>query len=126
MMKLLPVLLGALSLTAAAFGADTSQTVYIGLPLGENGHGQQTVNKFGVPFNEGQLPLDERGSADVSVGGKVEHIFLMGMVDRNLPEIMERQKRTGPSEVIRPASAMDAWADPRDQAVRFFVGDNLG
>ncbi len=40
----------------------------------------------------------------------------------------ERTGRSGrgPSQVIRPAVPLDAWTDPRDQSVRFWVGDQLG
>jgi hypothetical protein len=44
---------------------------------------------------------------------------------------ISEQERSGrsaraPSELIRPAVPADAWADPRDQSTRFWVGDKLG
>ncbi len=109
---------------ATAFAAETNQLKYLALPLGKNvQQDQKTLVRYGVPFITNNLPLDEGGSAQIDIGGKAERIFLLGMTDKNVPKA---QNRRGPSELIRPAVATDGWADPRDQSVRFFVGDEMG
>ncbi len=106
------------------FAAETNQLKYLALPLEKNGgQEQKNMDKYGVPFIAGNLPLVEGGSTQVDIGGKAERIFLLGMTDKNVPKA---QNRRGPSELIRPAVATDGWADPRDQSVRFFVGDEVG
>ncbi len=123
-MKTLFALSAGLFLVATTFAAETNQLKYLALPLGKNEQqDQKTMLCYGVPFITNNLPLDEGGSAQVDVGGKAERIFLLGMTDKNSPKV---QNRRGPSELIRPAVPTDGWADPRDRAVRFFVGDELG
>ena len=127
------VLLLAISSLAATTFADNEK--YLGLPLttapngnpGGPGANQSAIrNSYGVPFIEGPLPLDQGGSARVTVGGTADRIFLLGMTD----QISEKERTGGtrwaPSELIRPAVPVDAWTDPRDQSVRFWVGDKLG
>ena len=121
-MKRFVLLLAAFFLTATVF-ADNEK--YFGLPLTTPEIGAIS-NDFGVPFVEGPLPLEQGGSARVTVGARVDRIFLLGMTD----QISEKQRaghsKHAPSELIRPAIPVDAWTDPRDQSVRFWVGDKLG
>jgi hypothetical protein len=120
----------ALFLTATPLVAQTNppagQEQFIALPIAQQ-HGPvytiSTLIDDRAPFLVGALPIAEGGSAQVNVGGTIDHIFLLGMTDKNSPKM---QNRRGPSELIRPATAIDAWTDPRDQSVRFFVGDDMG
>jgi hypothetical protein len=88
--------------------ADDSQEKYVALPPAngfDEENNQAMVNRYGVPFLEGTLPLEERGTARVDLGGnQVKRIFLLGMT-YNKP---------------RP------WSHLRDSSMRFFVGDELG
>ena len=121
-MRRLTLLIAVFSLIETAFATDQK---YLGLPLTTPPIGA-IGNHYGVPFVEGPLPLESGGSAQVTVGGTVGRIFLLGMTDQiSEKERIGRSKR-GPSELIRPAIPVDAWTDPRDQSVRFWVGDKLG
>jgi hypothetical protein len=123
----LSLLFTLFSLTATAFAADNE---YLGLPLAApvpNRNPQIAIrNCYGVPFVQGQLPLEQGGTASIAVGGSVGRIFLLGMTDQISEEERIGRSRRGPSEIIRPAVPVDAWTDPLDQSTRFWVGDKLG
>lgn len=91
----------------AQLANETSPEEYSALSLSGNGEksSQQAVNRYGVPFIEGTLPLQEKGTVKVDLGGNsVKRIFLMGMTyDKPNP-----------------------WSHPRDSSMKFFVGDELG
>src|ERR1700722_9079025 len=100
----------ALFVIAAPVGqfafADGVQEKYVALPLA-NGveNNQGIVNRYGVPFIEGTLPIQEKGKARVDLSGnQVERIFLLGMT------------------YAKP----NPWSHPRDFSMKFFVGDELG
>jgi hypothetical protein len=125
-MRQIALLITIFSLTATAFAADEK---YLGVPLATPGPGANRSairNSYGVPFIEGQLPLEQGGSASINVGGRVGRIFLLGMTDQISEEERIGRSRRGPSELIRPAVPVDAWTDPLDQSTRFWVGDKLG
>lgn len=86
-----------------------------------------SLNRYGVPFVDGVLPLEPGGSAQVRVGGRANRIFLLGMTDANLATRTSDQQNyslhSGSGARSIPAYG---WADPRDYSVRFFVGDELG
>jgi hypothetical protein len=98
---------------------------YVGVPLA-TALTNEVHTCYGVPFVQGPLPLEQGGSAKVTVGAHVERILLLGMTD----QISERERtggsRRAPSEIIRPAVPVDAWTDPLNQSTRFWVGDKLG
>lgn len=123
-MKLALSLISIVFLGAAALASDEK---YLALPLAPGGMTDSNVlDRYGVSFVPGALPLDNGGCAQVSIGGRVNRIFLLGMTD----QISERARTGGskraPSQLIRPAVPVDAWTDPLDQSVRFWVGDKLG
>jgi hypothetical protein len=136
-MRRLALLITIFTLTATAFAADEK---YLGLPLtapapgvsafpnpGGLGANRSAIqNRYGMPFIEGALRLEPGGSACVTVGGRVNRIFLLGMTDQISEEKRTGRSRRAPSELIRPAVPVDAWVDPQDQSVRFWVGDKLG
>ncbi len=104
------MLLAVVSFTTTLFATGTSELAtdekYLALPLGKTGGPTPNIlNRNGVPFIEGTLPLDANGSARVLVGGRVKRIFLLGMTE---------------------SAKIAGWADPRDYSVRYFVGDELG
>jgi hypothetical protein len=94
---------------------------FIGLPIAP--FTLDTVVRDGVPFQEGPLPLAEGGSARVNVGGTVDHIFLLGMTDK---AYFKNRPTRGPGDLARPVIPAEAWGDPRDLSLRFFVGDDMG
>lgn len=100
---------------------------YLALPLGNEAQAPATLNRYGVPFVAGMLPLVSGGSAQVNVGGQVDRIFLLGMTDANTASIQADQQtyslRAGSGARTIPPYG---WADPRDYSYRFFVGDELG
>ncbi|MGH9598803.1 MAG: hypothetical protein ACRD27_02990, partial [Terracidiphilus sp.] len=102
---------------------------YMALSLGhgEKQCGGKILNRYGVPFAEGILPLHPGGSAQVSVGGRAERIFLLGMTDANEASCPGDRRNyslhSGSGAKTIPAYG---WADPRNESVRFFVGDELG
>ncbi len=63
----------------------------------------------------------------MNVGGRADRIFLLGMTDANTTSVPPDQKDyslqfgSGPKTI-----PVHGWADPRDESVRFFVGDELG
>ena len=103
---------------------------YFALTLGKPGDRESSseiLSRYGVPFMEGILPLDPGGSAQVSVGGPTERIFLLGMTDANeaSSKIDQRDDSLHSGSGSRTIPAY-GWADPRDESVRFFIGDELG
>jgi hypothetical protein len=110
-----------------SFGQGSNiQAKYLCLPLlkGETkGTDYKIRNRYGIPFIEGMLPLDS-DSAKVNIGGQVERIFLLGMTDTNKPS--ETKSKRVPSELIRPFIPIDGWADPRNDSVHIYIGDQLG
>jgi hypothetical protein len=80
---------------------------YLALPLtsAQNTTDHKPLNRYGIPFIEGVLPVHPDGTALVSVGGRVKRIFLRGMTESAGPR---------------------AWSDPNDYSARYFIGDNLG
>ena len=101
---------------------------YLALPLTRRAGGK-VLNRYGVPFREEILPLTTGGAAQVHVGVSAKRIFFLGMTDTDkLPGL---KQLAGPrfrslSSLIRPATPCRGWDDPRNHAVRFFVGDHLG
>ena len=76
------------------------------LPLTEQaGKEPKIVYHSGVPFVEGKLELATNAPGQIQVGGAVKEIFLLGMTED---------------------ARISCWADPRDYAGRFFIGDDLG
>ncbi len=88
--------------------ADGTAGNYFALPLAK-GIGQEAgrkmVDRYGIPFIEGALPIQDMGSSRVDLGDhQVKRIFLLGMTYRK----------------PRP------WAHPRGSSMSFFIGDDLG
>lgn len=71
------------------------------------------------------LPLQPRGSAQVSVGGRAQRIFLLGMTDgvEASDDANEQPYSAHPGR--NPLFPAYGWADPRDWSYRLFVGDEL-
>lgn len=110
--------------------ADDAHEKYLALSLGngvEKESNGKILNRYGVPFMEGVLPLNPGGSAQVKVGGRLDRIFLLGMTDANTASANADQQgyslHSGSGPRTIPAYG---WADPRDYSYRFFVGDELG
>lgn len=109
---------------------DDAHEKYLALSLGnglEKGSNEKILNRYGVPFVDGVLPLQPGGTAEVSVGGRVSRIFLLGMTDANVASSTADQQNyslhSGSGARTIPPYG---WADPRDYSFRFFVGDELG
>lgn len=107
-----------------------AQEKYFALTLGNRGDKESSgkiLNRYGVPFTGGILPLDPGGSAQVSVGVQAQRIFFLGMTDANEASSKIDQQddslHSGSGARTIPAYG---WADPRDESVRFFIGDELG
>ena len=80
---------------------------FIALALAENGgtvSSSNVVERYGIPFEEGDLKLVRKGSAQVNVGCPVKRIFLLGMTEK---------------------ANLFCWASPLDHSVRFCIGDKL-
>jgi hypothetical protein len=88
--------------------AITAQEHYLALPLAKNageGANHKISDRYGIPFIEETLPIQQLGSVRVNLGGNpVKHIFLLGMT------------------YAKPSP----WAHPGDYSMRFFIGDELG
>ncbi len=99
-------LLGAES---TSFAQSTNQTseMFLVVPLSKNAKKphQKVLERYGVPFIEGALAINTNSSVQVSIGGAARRIFLLGMAEN---------------------ATIRCWADPLDESVRFFIGDNLG
>jgi hypothetical protein len=107
---------------------DRPQGKYFALSLGNGGDKQSSgeiVSRYGVPFKDGILPLQPGGSAQVNLGGPANRIFLLGMTDANqaVDDQQNDSLHSGSGDRNIPAYG---WADPRNESVRFFVGDELG
>lgn len=105
--------LGLLATPSLAWGeplgqAGSAQEKYLALPLTKGikgAPGTNILDRYGVPFIEASLPINELGTARVDVGGnQAKRIFLLGMT----------------------YSKPSPWAHPRDYSMRFFIGDELG
>jgi hypothetical protein len=111
---------------------EDAQKQYLALSLGnvpEKGSSEKTVNRYGVTFLDGVLPLHPGGSAEVSVGGRASRIFLLGMTDANVPTTTAAEQQ---DFSLHPGAGGGrnyppyGWADPLDSSFRFFVGEELG
>lgn len=71
----------------------------------ENRPDQKPLDRYGIPFLEGRLPVPMNGAANVDVDGSIKRIFLLGMTE---------------------SASVLCWGDPCDYSIRFFVGDDLG
>ncbi|MEN6324121.1 MAG: hypothetical protein ABFD09_11630 [Proteiniphilum sp.] len=86
----------------------SSQEKYLCMPLVKNetkATEQKILNRYGIPFIEGVLPVNADGSAKIELGGQVNQIFLLGMTE---------------------SAGTKCWFDPRDYSVRYFIGDEIG
>ena len=107
----LSVLVCTAGIQVAAFGQAATRMVaekYLALPLKNavNKHLRgKILRRYGIPFMEETLPVPARGTVSIPVGAMVKRIFLLGMTEH---------------------ATIRAWANPLNDAVRFFVGDNLG
>ncbi len=100
------LLLGQVS----AIAQSTNQKVqekFLALPLSKNAikSHQKALDRYGVPFIEGTLAINTNSSVQVNIGAPARRIFLLGMAEN---------------------ATIHCWADPLDESVRFFIGDNLG
>ncbi|HEV2328376.1 MAG TPA: hypothetical protein VGY56_06265 [Verrucomicrobiae bacterium] len=71
---------------------------------GETDTNSNIAERYGIPFEEGDLGLVRNGSAQVAVGGAVKRVFILGMTEK---------------------ANLFCWASPMDHSVRFFIGDKL-
>lgn len=55
--------------------ADGGQEKYLALPLAPGGGNGKLLTRYGVPFVDRVLPLEQGGSAEVKVGARAERIF---------------------------------------------------
>ena len=85
-----------------------SQEKFLTIPLASNpGSVRARVSEhYGVPFIEGRLAITRNSQVKLDIGATAKHIFLLGMVE--------------------DASTISCWADPTNQSVRYWIGDNLG
>jgi hypothetical protein len=97
------VLLSGFSL----FARSTDETSYWAIPLSAKASvNAAVVNRYGVPFVQGGLPVKHNIPAHVNVGGTAKRIFLLGMTD---------------------TSQAHSWTNMREKyARRYFFGDNMG
>jgi hypothetical protein len=121
--------LGEISARSTGKLADAHEK-YFALTLdnrGDKESGGKILNCYGVPFTEGILPLNPASYAQVGVGGKTERIFFLGMTDANEAsgKFDEQAYSLHSGSGARSIPAY-GWADPRDESVRFFIGDELG
>jgi hypothetical protein len=96
------------ALSEPASQAGASQGKYLALPLTKDAGtsaGQKISDHYGVPFVEATLKLAQGGSAQVEVGCQARRIFLLGM---------------------RAPAEISCWADPKDDSVRCFIGEEVG
>src|SRR5580698_5646489 len=102
--------------------ADGAHEKYLALRLGnvEKESNGSVSNLHGVPFIEGMLLLHPGGSAQVSVGARVERIFFLGMTDANEALGKAGQQDAGMHSGSGPKTIPAyGWADPRDYSYRF-------
>lgn len=77
---------------------------YVEIPVTSEVNSEQ-ISKSGVPFMLPAAPQPGSRIINVALDGRAKRLFLLGMTE---------------------TAYVHAWADPRDQSVRFFIGDNLG
>ena len=97
--------------TSSSFALSTDQTSqekFLVLPLAPKaGSTHAKVSEhYGVPFIEGRMAMTRDSSVQLDIGAAAKHIFLLGMTE--------------------DASTISCWADPTNQAVRYWIGDHLG
>ncbi len=93
-------------LGASENNAASSQDAFFALPLAASqGAPTKALDRYGIPFLEAEQQPPAGNPTRVTVGSQVKRIFLLGMTETNW---------------------VHAWADPRDNSVRYWVGDNLG
>jgi len=81
---------------------------YYAVPLMTNpasASGRNIHLKWGVPFLEGGLDLSSNRPGRVAIGCRVKRIFLLGMTE---------------------SPGISCWADPTNESVRCFIGDETG
>src|ERR1700722_1293507 len=85
-----------------------SQEKFLTIPLASNpGSVRARVSEhYGVPFIEGRLAITRNSQVQLGIGATAKHVFLLGMVE--------------------DASTISCWADPTNQSVRYWIGDDLG
>ncbi len=94
-----------------SFGEATDEggrQVYWTLPLSNKPakvFNRKVIGRYGVPFIEDKLAFSESGSGSIEIGGTAKRIFLLGM---------------------SKSTFIGCWADPINDSVRFFIGDNVG
>lgn len=66
---------------------------------------RSVIRRYGVPFIEGKLPFSKSGSGTIEIGGTAKRIYLLGMTE---------------------STFIGCCADPTNDSVRFFIGDNVG
>lgn len=125
-LPLIPSLALAQNASAVPDRKQSAEEHFWALPLGPGESGKQALARYGVPFLKQVLPLQRGGSAEVSVGGRAERIFLLGMTDG----VKATDDANEPPYSLHPGSnplfPVYGWADPRDWSYRIFVGDELG
>jgi hypothetical protein len=93
-------------LAQAEVNAAGAHDALFGLPLaGSQASSPKILDRYGIPFLEAAQQPPAGSPTRVTVGSRVKRIFLLGMTESNY---------------------VHAWADPRDNSARYFVGDNLG
>lgn len=102
---------------------DSGQDKYLALPLGAGTGSGKILDRYGVPFVDRVLPLEQGGSAEVKVGGRAERIFLLGMTDALNTAAGADDAPYSPGAKSLPGFG---WNDPRDLSYLFIVGDELG
>lgn len=106
-------------------GADGAGEKYLALPLGTGTEPGKVLDRYGVPFVDRVLPLEQGGSAEVKVGGRAERIFLLGMTDA-VKAADDVDTPYTPAESGAPTLPGFGWNDPRDLSYLFIAGDDLG
>lgn len=95
-----------LFLTGPSFAESIGEAnSYWAISLSSNG---PAINRYGVPFVEGTLAIQQKGPARIEIGGRAKRIFLMGMTD---------------------TAKAHSWTNLGDKvpyARRYFIGDEMG
>lgn len=89
------------------FGRSSDESSYWTIPLlAKTSTNATVINRYGVPFVQGTLPIKHKIPARVKLGGKAKRIYLLGMTDTGKPH---------------------SWTNLREgYARRYFFGDNMG